>query len=209
LIVIGLSSSRVETKKIHSFLNKQENIAVDYESDIKSFCWDHSENIIIKRIQYLENKIHNNTFRKKDQFKVFGEVCFYILPYLEILINNFPYLKFICTTKSKKKTYNDIIMDLKNKNNFFLRMLLFKKKFKNHFIVHNGKKWEKDYMLDKCYPNFELDSLNGAIDKYIELYYSTVKNIEKKYPNNLKVFYSDELQSKYGKKKIFSFMGLE
>jgi len=184
LIVIGLSSSRVETKKIHSFLNKQENIAVDYESDIKSFCWDHSENIIIKRIQYLENKIHNNTFRKKDQFKVFGEVCFYILPYLEILINNFPYLKFICTTKSKKK-------------------------FKNHFIVHNGKKWEKDYMLDKCYPNFELDSLNGAIDKYIELYYSTVKNIEKKYPNNLKVFYSDELQSKYGKKKIFSFMGLE
>ena len=27
---------------------------------------------------------------------------------------------------------------------------------------------------------FELDSLNGAIDKYIELYYSTVKNIEKK-----------------------------
>ena len=53
MIVIGLSSSRVETKKIHSFLNKQENIAVDYESDIESFCWDHSENIIIKRIQIV------------------------------------------------------------------------------------------------------------------------------------------------------------
>ena len=209
MIVIGLSSSRLESEKIFSFLKEQNSIYVNYESDIEKFSWNNSENIIFKRIQDLEKRVYCNTSSNKRQFKVFGEVCFYILPYLEILINNFPYLKFICTTKSRKKSYDDIIKDITNEKNFLLRLFLFKKQFKNHFIKHDGKKWEKDYILDKCYPKFELDSLNSAIEEYIDLYYSSVKKIEKKYPNNLKVFYSDELQSKYGKKKIFSFIGMK
>jgi len=209
LIVIGLSSSRVESKKIFSFLRQENSISVGYESDIEKFSWNNSENIIVKRIQDLEKRVYSNTSSNKKQFKAFGEVSFYILPYLEILINNFPYLKFICTTKSRKKSYDDIIKDITNEKNFLLRLFLFKKEFKNHFIKHDGKKWEKDYILDKCYPKFKLDSLNSAIEEYIDLYYSNVKKIEKKYPNNLKVFYSDELKSKYGKKKIFSFIGIK
>ena len=209
MIVIGLSSSRVESKKIFSFLKKEDSIFVNYESDVKNFSWNNSENIIVKRIQNLENKFYSNTSSNKKQFKAFGEVCFYMLPYLEILINNFPYLKFICTTKSRKKSYNDIIKDITNERNFLLRLFLFRKKFKNHFVNHDGKKWEKDYILDKCYPKFELNSLNSAIEEYIDLYYSNIKKIEKKYPNNLKVFYSDELNSKYGRKKIFSFIGVK
>ena len=209
MIVIGLSSSRIESKKIFSFLKDDENIYVNYESDIEKFSWNNSENIILKRIETLEKNIYNNTNSSKKSFKVFGEVCFYILPYLEILINNFPYLKFICTTKSRQKTYDDIMADITNENNFLLRLFLFRKKFKNHFINHDGKKWQKDYILDKCYPKFKLESLEKSIEEYIDLYYSNVKSIEKKYPNNLKVFYSDELQSKYGKKKIFSFIGMK
>ena len=209
MIVIGLSSSREESKKIFSFLNKEEDIYVNYESDIQNFSWNNSENIIFKRINILEKNIYKNTSSNQKQFKVFGEVCFYVLPYLEILINNFPYLKFICTTKSRKKTYNDVVKDITNEKNFLLRLFLFRKKFKNHFINHDGKKWQKDYTLDKCYPKFELESLDKAIEEYIDLYYSSIKKIEKKYPNNLKVFYSDELQSKYGKKKIFSFIGMK
>ena len=209
MIVIGLSSSRVESKKIFSFLRKEDSIFVNYESDLEKFSWNNSENIIIKRIQELEKRVYHNTSSNKNQFKVFGEVSFYILPYLEILINNFPYLKFVCTTRSRKKSYDDIIKDITNENNFLLRLFLFKKQFKNHFIEHNGKKWEKDYILDKCYPNFKLNSLDEGIKEYIDLYYSRVKKIEKKYPNNFKIFYSDELNSKYGKKKIFSFIGLK
>ena len=209
MIVIGLSSSRVESKKIFSFLKEDENISVNYESDIKNFSWNNSENIILKRIEILEKNIYNNTTSSKKSFKAFGEVCFYVLPYLEILINNFPYLKFICTTKSRQKTYDDIMTDITNENNFLLRLFLFRKKLKNHFINHNAKKWQKDYILDKCYPKFKLESLEKSIEEYIDLYYSNVKSIEKKYPNNLKVFYSDELQSKYGKKKIFSFIGIK
>ena len=208
MIVIGLSSSRIESRRIFSFLKKEGNICVDYESDINKFSWYNSENIIINRIRSLEEKIYNNTSASKNNFKAFGEVNFYVLPYLELLINNFPYLKFICSNKSRKKTYNDVLSDITNENNILFRLFLFRKKFKNHFVNHNGRKWQKDYILDKCYPKFELDSLNSSIEKYIDLYYSEIKRIEKKYPNNLKVFYSDELDSKYGAKKILSFIGV-
>ena len=71
---------------------------------------------------------------------------------------------------------------------------------------HNGRKWEKDYILDKCYPKFDADSLKISIDKYIDLYHSGLKKIQRKYPKNLSTFYLDELNSDYGKKKILSFI---
>ena len=114
MIVIGLSSSRIESKKIFSFFKEQKNIYVNYESDIEKFSWNNSENIILKRIESLEKSIYTNTSSSNKKFKVFGEVCFYVLPYLEILINNFPYLKFVCTIKNRTKTHDDIIRDITN-----------------------------------------------------------------------------------------------
>ena len=49
----------------------------------------------------------------KNNFNVVGEIGFYLLPYLELLINNFPYIKFVCTKKNKQNTYDDIILDIK------------------------------------------------------------------------------------------------
>ena len=209
MIVLGLSCSRNESKKLFSFLNTNKEINVNYESDINNVSWYDSENIIMNRIKKLESKLYNNTNRNKKQHKIFGEVSFYMLPYLELLLNNYPYLKFICTVKSRKKTFNDILNEYINENNFLLRILLLRKKYKNHLIDHEGKKWQKDYILDKCYPKFKVETLNDAVEQYIDLYYNNVKKLEKKYPKNFQTFYSDELNSKYGKKKIFSFIGMK
>ena len=94
-------------------------------------------------------------------------------------------------------------------NNFLLRILLFRKKYKNHLINHEGKKWQKDYLLDKCYPKFKVETLNEAINQYIDFYYNNVKMFEKEISKNFKTFYSDELKSKYGRKKIYNFMELK
>ena len=199
------SSAKAKGRNLQNWIRQTliEELKI-HEEDIKTAVMGESGEDII-----MGKNIYENTSSNQKQFKIFGEVCFYVLPYLEILINNFPYLKFICTTKSRKKTYNDIIKDVTNEKNFLLRLFFFRKKFKNHFIKHDGKEWQKDYILDKCYPKFELESLDKAIEEYIDLYYSNIKRIEKKYPNNLKIFYSDELKSKYGKKKIFSFIGIK
>ena len=209
MIVIGLSSSRVETKKIFTFLNKEDHSKINFESDLKNISWKDSENIIIKRIKTLEKSLYNNVSNSQNQFKITGEVGFYFLPYVELLIKNFPYLKFICTNKNKKKIYYDLLSEIKTNENFFLRFLFFKKKYKNFFINHNGAKWEKDFILDKCYPKFQTDSLEKCIEKYIDTYYSTLKFLQRKYPKNLKLFYSDELKSEYGKKNIFKFIGVK
>tara|TARA_B100002052_G_C15886579_1_gene601867 strand:- start:8976 stop:9542 length:567 start_codon:yes stop_codon:yes gene_type:complete len=188
-------------------MNKDVN--VDYESDINEISWYDSENIIMNRIDKLESKLYENTKKNKKQHKIFGEVSFYILPYLELLLSNYPYLKFICTVKSRKKTFDDVLNECINENNFLLRILLFRKKYKNHLISHEGKKWQKDYIIDKCYPKFKVETLNEAVFQYIDLYYNKIKMFEKKYPKNLQIFYSDELNSKYGRKKIHNFMDLK
>ena len=208
MIVFGLSISRKEAKKIHSFLNNQKGFSIDFESDINDVSWTHSENIIMRRVEKLEQKLYHNTVKLNKNFDVVGDIGFYFLPYIELLIKNFSHIKFICTRRSKKNTYNDIISDLKTNNSIFSRLFLFKKKYKNHWTNHNGKKWERDYLLDKCYPTFSFNDLNDSIYKYIEIYNSELKILEKKYPKNLQLLYSDEINSEYGKDKVLSFIGI-
>ncbi len=205
MIVIGLSCSRVESRRLYSFLKKDKKISVHFETDIKKVSWYDSENIVMKRIDSLENKLYENTNHNK-KYNTFAEVSFYMLPYFELMVKNYPYLKFICTVKSRKKTQDDILKDYINERNFFLRLFLLRKKFKNHLIEHDGKRWQKDYIIDKCYPKFKSGNLEDSIIQYIDFYYNKVKDYEKKYPKNLQVFYSDELKSKYGRKKIYKFM---
>ena len=44
---------------------------------------------------------------------------------------------------------------------------------------------------------------------YIDNYIFQMKKIQKKYPRNLKVIFSDELNSNFAKKKIFNFIGVK
>ena len=205
MIVLGTGIARKETKKIYNFLNSQDNFNFDYESDLKNFSWNNSENIIINRIHKLENRLYNNTKSDKS-FAVTGDVAFYFLPYMELLINNFPFLKFIGTKKSKKSTFNDIMYDIQTHNSIFSRIFMFKKKYKNHWLNHDGSNWEKDYILDKCYPKFSDNDLESSVNRYIEMYIFELKKIQKKFPKNIKVIFSDELDSKYGAKKILNFI---
>ena len=205
MIVLGLGISRKETKKIYNFLNSYEKFNFHFETDLDRVAWKNSENIIMDRIENLENSLYANT-KRSQSFTVTGDVGFYFLPYLELLINNFPYLKIISTKKSKKNTFNDIMNDIKTNSSLFARLFMFKKKYKNHWVNHNGSSWEKDCVLDKCYPKFKVASLEESINRYIEMYISNLKTLQRKYPKNIKIFFSDELDSNYGKKKILSFM---
>ena len=56
----------------------------------------------------------------------------------------------------------------------------------HHWIDHNGSSWEKDCVLDKCYPKFKVASLEESINRYIELYISNLKTLQRKYPKNIK-----------------------
>ena len=210
MIVFGLSASRKETKKMHSLLNQQKGFMLGLESDIDNISWKDSENIIINRVKFLEKKLYKNTVSRQKAINVIGEVGFYIFPYIDLLINNFPYIKFIYTNQNKNKLYKDILKEAKiNNKSFFQIIFPFQRKFKNHWVHHNGIKWEKDYILDKCYPKFRTETLKTSIEKYIDLYSSGIKKLEKKHPNNLKRFYLDELKSDYGRNKILSFIGLK
>ena len=39
------------------------------------------------------------------------------------------------------------------------------------------------------------------------MYISDLRQLKNKYPQNIKIFFSDELDSNYGKKKLLSFIG--
>ena len=99
--------------------------------------------------------------------------------------------------------------DIETNNTLLTRLFMFKKKYKNHWMKHDGSSWEKDYILDKCYPKFDTLNLEDSINKYIDMYISDLRQLKKKYPQNIKIFFSDELDSNYGKKKLLSFIRLQ
>ena len=208
MVVVGLSAGRTETKELYTFLNSEDYISVSYESDLNNISWYDSENIIINRIKLLENEMYTNNRKNNKNYKIFGEVAFYFLPYLELVIQNFPYIKFIYITKDKNRIIKNLLKMTSSRRNLITR-LFYGSKTKNHWMLHNGVKWEKDFLLDKCYPKYDSNSRKNAIELFCDEYYQIIRTLIKKYPNNLKIFYSDELKSDYGRNKVLSFIGIK
>ena len=91
-----------------------------------------------------------------------------------------------------------------------------RKKYNQKFKIFGRKKGRKSVqnISTKTFDKYLVNLTTDFISKKIILDIGSGNGestlfLSQKYPNNLKIFYSDELKSKYGKGKIFSFIGLK
>ena len=81
---------------------------------------------------------------------------------------------------------------------------------RNHWIEHEGDKWQLDDKYDGCFPKYKTKSKEEAIEKYWDEYYKISEMFEQKYPNNFKVFNMKYLlNTKEGIENMFDFIGID
>ena len=161
-MIIGLGTGRCGTVTLTSILNNQTDIHATHETSLSS--WDTNVTDFNKTLDIIQK--YNST--------TVSDVSFYNLNYIENFINVREDTKFICLKRNKDEVIESYMK---------------KTIGRNHWSGNSDNLigYKEDLKWDKCYPKYNLPK-EDALAMYWEDYYSIATEMEKLYPNNIKVF---------------------
>ena len=194
-MLFGLGTGRCGTESLTALLNSQPELLVTHER--LPAPWVSDKKFLAKLIKYLQAY----------QAEIVGDVAFYHLNYVPLILDIDNRTKFICLKRNKKETVDsyDRQTSFNPKNGLGER---------NHWTDRNSKfwipnKWRLDGVWDKCYPKFDLDRLD-AIAEYWELYYEIANYFEKRFPENFRIFMMQELLNEEEmQREMFEFLEIK
>lgn len=144
--------------------------------------WKVDKVLLQERIKYFNNNYN------------VGDVAFFYLPYLEDLLDNVDSLKVICLKRDREET---------------IASYMKKTQGRNHWLDHDGEKWRKDPVWDKCYPNYKLPSKEEAIREYWHKYYNYAEWLSDIYSSQVEIYPRDVLNDRGLQKEMFDFIDID
>lgn len=185
-LIIGLGTGRCGTVSISNLLSEQENTKVFHEGIGKLgkdrlLPWETiDEEWWILNIKSLFSCDEDHV----------GDVAFYYLPYVDLLRKHFSFqLKLFALKRDREETINSYMKKTKNRN---------------HWYNHDGIKWKKDPVWDKCYPKFDEKDKYKAIGLYWDYYYKVVEE------KGIKVFeYKEVLNNEEHQYNFLKYLDVE
>jgi hypothetical protein len=76
-------------------------------------------------------------------------------------------------------------------------------------MVHNGNGDWRNCIWDKCYPKYNVEKKEEALNLYWEEYYSTIEKLKNSYPNQFLLIEMEDLNDANKIKDILNFCGFK
>ena len=184
-LIFGLGTGRSGSTSLYSLLSEQENTfsSHEYPPLIK---WENDKKNVFFHLNKCSILLNN--------FNFVADVSHWWLKYVELIIKKYPNSVFICMQRDKHETVFS-----------FLRIKGYGNKGTlNHWTNHDGKHWRHN-IWDDTYPKYKTNSLKYAIEKYWDQYYFISESLEKKFPNNFRIFNIQNFSSEEGQLEILQF----
>lgn len=147
-LIIGLGTGRCGTQSLAAVLNHQPQATITHETLPLPWVVD----------ECLFNQWHA---RLNTNFRVFGDVASYLLPYVDLILRKRPSTKFVIMQRDKQQTVHSF--DVKTNG-------------RNHWNNHDGTRWVLNGW-DACFPTYEGDNKIQSISRYYDEYYEMCDKI--------------------------------
>lgn len=181
--MFGLGTGRCGTKSLAALLSWQDDADVQHERFESAIAWAKSEDQV--------HAFLDACAARPDRALV-GDVAFYYLPYIEMILARRPDARFIALQRRRATTIDSYMQWTEGRN---------------HWMKHNGTRWRHDEW-DKCYPKYRARTKAGALRRYWDDYYRTFEQLRRRYPNNLRRFRVESLNTEAGQRAILDFVGI-
>ena len=187
-LIISIGTGRCGSVSLSKFLSAQESISVLHEGRLDShkirklIRWGNDEKNLFEWLEFLLSL---------DENKFVGDTGMYYLPYIEQIIDKYPQVKIIVMERDKGEVVKSYIK---------------KTIGRNHWFDHDGKEWDKDDKWDPCYPKYDISNKEKALEKYWEDYKSQTDNLILKFPDKIKKWTIQSLNTLNGKNEILNFL---
>ena len=187
-LIISIGTGRCGSVSLSKFLSAQEYVSVLHEGRLDShkirklIKWGNDEKNLFEWLEFLLSLDGN---------KFVGDTGMYYLPYIEQIIEKYPQVKIIVMEREKEEVVKSYIK---------------KTTGRNHWFDHDGKEWDKDDKWDLCYPKYDIVNKEKALEKYWEDYKSRTDNLILKFPDKIKKWTIQSLNTLNGKNEILNFL---
>ena len=187
-LIISIGTGRCGSVSLSKFLSAQDNISVLHEGRLDSqkirklIKWENDEGNLFEWLEFLLSL---------DGHKFVGDTGMYYLPYIERIIDKYPEVKIIVMERNKEEVVKSYIK---------------KTTGRNHWFDHDGKEWEKDDKWDPCFPKYDVSSKEEALENYWEDYKNQTDNLILKFPEKIKKWTIQALNTTSGKNEILNFL---
>ncbi len=192
-LVVGLGTGRSGTVSLSKFLDAQEKSFFVHEGAYKlKFLFRHAAG------NYLPWKINNLLFEEwytgltkasKDA-RYYGDICASLLPYVPSILEKDPEAIFVCMKRNKKDVV-DSFMHVTTGINYWDKNETFR---------------EVDFW-GEMFPTIDSSNKRESIERYWDMYYETIESLEQKYPNAVRTFSINDLNTTEGRDRILDYIG--
>ena len=181
-IIIGLGTGRCGT---NTFMRLLRDNGINATHEDYYLSWDFNKH----EFQYAVNSL------KKRNGKV-SDTAFYWINYVSPFLNIFPQTKFVCLKRNKEK----VVASFNHRTPNY-----------NWWTDPQSKYWDNKWIYSnriRMMPKYDLPKIE-ALGKYYDDYYLMAEKYENKYPDNFKIYNTDDvLNNEDCQKEMFDFVGI-
>lgn len=128
--------------------------------------------------------------------RVFGDVASVYLPYVEDAIACEPGIRVVCLKRDRDYTVTAFVGELDEASPVPT----------NHWAEHPARGWFHDPFRTRLYPQYDTADREEGIRRYWTEYYLQADDLQRRYPNNVRVFDSSCLDDGAGRRSILEFV---
>lgn len=237
MIVIGLGTGRSGTASLTKLLNSQRDALCFHEMNPTSSRFFGAPRPVLNTIDEFQAIIDGGDpsmltldfsrevavrayedLRKMKRVQLIGDIAFYYLSYVELIAAHTQSVRFVCLRRTKAKTVKSWLRQASIKRwpskilADRLASLITREPYyttRNFWVEHDGSKWLKDPVWDKCFPKFEARTVEDAVSQYWDYYYAEAERLASRLPSTFMIVDTEQLNTNEAQSAVLSHCGVE
>ncbi len=232
-MVFGMGTGRSGSMSLAQTLSKQPGYVCFHESNPSCSAWVGAEASVLATIRSFQDVLESNDITKalidrsrrtpmlssaRDALhgqtaSCVGDVAFYYLPYVRLIHRQVPDAVFPVIRRGRNATIDSYVRKLtltpSRRERILQRLTGRRPTERNHFMNHDGRRYQRDPVWDKCFPKFDAPDLITAVGMYWDQYYERAEELSAELPKTIKIFDIAVLSHPTGQRELLEFCGVE
>lgn len=236
MIVIGLGSGRSGTASLAKLLNAQRDSLCFHEMNPSAVRFSGTPRPFLNTIDEfqaiigggnpamltadLSRGVVANAYDqlcRMQRVRMIGDIAFYYLTYVELLARHSPDIRFICLRRDREQTIDSWIrksaIERWRSKQFADRLssLIVRQQYhqsRNFWMEHDGTRWQKDPVWDKCFPKFVAGTKREAIGMYWDYYYDQAEILQRRLGEIFRIVDTESLGQPQFQGELLEYCGI-
>lgn len=236
MIVIGLGSGRSGTASLAKLLNAQKDSLCFHEMNPSAVRFSGTPRPLLNTIAEfraiieggnpamltvdLSREVAAKAYERlcrMQRVRMIGDIAFYYLTYVELLARDSADVRFICLRRDREQTIHSWIRKSaierwrSKRVADRLASLITRQRYhesRNFWMEHDGTRWQKDPVWDKCFPKFVARTKREAIGMYWDFYYEQAEILKRRLGDIFRIVDTESLGQASFQTELLEYCGI-